>query len=62
VSLGLPGLRIGTGPGAALPLTAVNTKRAEPASVERVSNNSTKSTDAPQVSTTPIYDMLDGER
>jgi tRNA-2-methylthio-N6-dimethylallyladenosine synthase len=41
VSLGLPGLRIGTGPGASLPLRAVST---------------------PQVSTTPIYDMLDGQR
>jgi tRNA-2-methylthio-N6-dimethylallyladenosine synthase len=51
VSLGLPGLRIGTGPGSALPLTAVSTKRTEGVS-----------TDAPQVSTTPIYDMLDGER
>jgi tRNA-2-methylthio-N6-dimethylallyladenosine synthase len=57
VSLGLPVLRIGTGagigigtgtgPGSALPLTAVRTKRSD---------------DAPQVSTTPIYDLLDGER
>jgi tRNA-2-methylthio-N6-dimethylallyladenosine synthase len=41
VSLGLPGLRIGTGPTASLPLRAVST---------------------PRVSTTPIYDELDGER
>jgi tRNA-2-methylthio-N6-dimethylallyladenosine synthase len=46
VSLGLPGLRIGTGPSAALPLTAV--RRTAPAE--------------PRVSTTPIYDMLDAER
>jgi tRNA-2-methylthio-N6-dimethylallyladenosine synthase len=48
VSLGLPGLRIGTGPGAALPLTAVR------------STGSKKT--APQVSTVPIYDPSDGER
>jgi tRNA-2-methylthio-N6-dimethylallyladenosine synthase len=46
VSLGLPGLRIGTGPGASLPLTAV--RRTTPAT--------------PQVSTVPIYDVTDGER
>ncbi|MET4580962.1 tRNA-2-methylthio-N6-dimethylallyladenosine synthase [Conyzicola nivalis] len=61
VSLGLPGLRIGTGPGAALPLTAVSTKRADAARTQ-AERTDTESTDAPQVSTTPIYDMLDGER
>jgi tRNA-2-methylthio-N6-dimethylallyladenosine synthase len=78
VSLGLPGLRIGTGPGAALPLTAVSTKRTEAASTTRAEAVPTKRSEAvsttradavpttrakaPQVSTTPIYDMLDGER
>jgi tRNA-2-methylthio-N6-dimethylallyladenosine synthase len=49
ISLGLPGLRIGTGPGARLPLTAV--RATGPAA-----------SPAPRVSTTPIYDMLDAER
>ncbi|MCU1424172.1 MAG: hypothetical protein JWM51_463, partial [Microbacteriaceae bacterium] len=44
----LPGLRIGTGPGSALPLTAVRSTRPKAAPV--------------QVSTTPIYDPTDGER
>jgi tRNA-2-methylthio-N6-dimethylallyladenosine synthase len=46
ISLGLPGLRVGTGAAAPLPLRAVRRS-------ERV---------AARVSTTPIYDMLDAER
>jgi len=53
VSLGLPGLRIGTGPSASLPLTAVRRTAPRPTGDNPA---------APQVSTTPIYDLLDGER
>jgi tRNA-2-methylthio-N6-dimethylallyladenosine synthase len=62
VSLGLPGLRIGTGPGAALPLTAVSTTRTEAVSTTRAEALPTTHAEAPHVSTTPIYDMLDGAR